>query len=131
LDRPGQHERFLKQVRGVGSAEALDGDYLRAIEVSRLSETGTHGLTVEDDGTSPALSLAIAGLFGPGQSQVLPQYFEKHGVLAHHQLAPNAVHMEPDFPHNISSPESDLGCAVLMTPSCCSACRQKGSRSNL
>jgi hypothetical protein len=73
LDRTGQDERLLNEMRVVRRAEPLHRDDLGTLQVSHPRQAGMHRFAVDHQRAGAALALAVAGLLGSGQPQVLPQ----------------------------------------------------------
>ena len=77
LDGPGQDKRLLDEVRVVGGPESFDRDDVRAFQVAHLGQTRSHGLAVDHHHAGAALALAVAGLLGTGQAQILAQQLQQ------------------------------------------------------
>jgi hypothetical protein len=67
-------ECLLQGVQMIASAQSLNGNYVATRYPLDWHQAGADGLPVHQHGASAALSLAIAGLFGSGQIQVLAQH---------------------------------------------------------
>ena len=100
LDRAGQDERLLDQVRPIRRAQALDRRDLRALERGDPGDAREDGLAVDEDHAGAALALAVARLLGPGQAEVLPDQVEQDGLLlVGHDLDGSTVDGEGDLLH--------------------------------
>ncbi len=102
LDGTGEDEGLLDEM-GVGrGAEPLDGDDLGAIEIGQPGQTGAHRLFIDNDDAGPALALAVAGLFGAGQTQVVTEQVEQHCFRIGDPLVTNAIDTDLHFFHRFS-----------------------------
>ena len=78
---PARTKACWIEVRAVRRAEALDGGDLGALERGDLRDAREDGLAVDEDRAGAALALAVAGLLGAGQAEVLAEQVEQDGLL--------------------------------------------------
>jgi hypothetical protein len=64
-------------------AQPLHRDDLGAVQIRHPGQTRPHGFAVHHHRAGAALALAVAGLFGSGQPQLLPQQIQQHGLCIH------------------------------------------------
>ncbi len=86
----------------VRGAESLDGDDLGAVEIGEPGQTGAHRLFIDNDHAGAALAFTVAGLFGPGQAQVLAEQVEQHRFRIGDPLVADAVDTDLHFFHGFS-----------------------------
>jgi hypothetical protein len=106
-----QHERLLDEVRPLGRAEALDRGDVGAGERRDLGDAREDGLPVHQDHARAALALAVAGLLGAGEAQVLADDVEQHRLLlVGHDLHGPGVDGEGDLLHETLAPSMVMRC---------------------
>ena len=82
-----------------GSAQPLDGDDVRPVELGHLAQAGPHGLAVHDHRAGAALALLVAGLLGAGQVQPVAQEVQQAQVGVGDDLVRDAVDGQLDLVH--------------------------------
>ncbi len=84
------------------AAQALHRDNLGPVKIGNAEETGAHRLVVDDHHTGPALALAVAGLLGPGEAQILAQQIEQDRARLGNPFVPAAIDADSNVFHHIS-----------------------------
>ena len=103
LDRAGQNEGLLDEMRVVGGSQALHRDDVGTFQVGHPGQARPHRLAVHYHRAGAALAFPVAGLLGSGQPQILPQQIQQHGFRIDDHLAPSSIHTQSDLFHSVSS----------------------------
>lgn len=79
----------------------LNGDDLGTVEIGNPGQAGTHRLVVDYDHAGPALTLAVAGLYGSGETQVFAQQIQQDCPWFSDLFMPDAVDADSNLFHHI------------------------------